>query len=139
MIEAKGLPIPPRRCEVPCPIVMSNKRYGCDLHFFKKYPAAVVFARNEHESKSIFSSRTGLSYNSRYIVCNSNRKLRPGRTHIYHKLMNNFRITPSPNPRTARNQKIRYERSCHRILSQEVIKPGAISSTSTKLITTKKG
>ncbi|PKK71986.1 hypothetical protein RhiirC2_777744 [Rhizophagus irregularis] len=165
MIEAKGLPIPPQACEVPSPIVMSNKRYGCGLHFFKKYPAPIVYVRNEHgdftpknqhqnkqfhanltfdrwikkESKSIFSSRTGISYNSRYIVCNSNRKFRPGRTHIYHKLMNNFRINLSPNPRTAKNQKIRYERSCRRILLQEVIKPGAISSTSTKLAATKKG
>uniref|UniRef100_U9UAK2 DUF8211 domain-containing protein n=4 Tax=Rhizophagus irregularis TaxID=588596 RepID=U9UAK2_RHIID len=53
--------------------------------------------------------------------------------------MNNFQITPSPNLRTARKQKIRYERSCRRILSQEVIKPGAISSTSTKLAAAKKG
>ncbi|PKY35562.1 hypothetical protein RhiirB3_456523 [Rhizophagus irregularis] len=116
MIEAKGLSIPPRPCDVPSPIVMSNNRYGCGLHFFKKYPASIVFVRNEYgdftlknqhqnkqfhanltfdrwikkESKSIFSSRTGISYNSRYIVCNSNRKFRPGRTHIYHKLMNNF-------------------------------------------------
>ncbi|CAG8739074.1 15202_t:CDS:1 [Rhizophagus irregularis] len=165
MIEANGLSIPPRPCEVPCPIVMSNNRYGCGLHFFKKYTAAIAFVRNEHgeftlknqhqnkqfhanltfdrwikkESKSIFSSRTGISHNSRYIVCNSNHKSRPGRTHIYHKLMNNFQITPSPNLRTARKQKIRYERSCRRILSQEVIKPGAISSTSTKLAAAKKG
>ncbi|PKK69087.1 hypothetical protein RhiirC2_781440 [Rhizophagus irregularis] len=81
----------------------------------------------------------GISYNSRYIVCNSNRKFKPGRTHIYHKLMNNFQLTPSPNPRTAIKQKIRFERSCRRILSQEVIKPGAVSSTSTKLAAAKKG
>ncbi|POG60635.1 hypothetical protein GLOIN_2v758612 [Rhizophagus irregularis DAOM 181602=DAOM 197198] len=47
-IEAKGLPIPPRLCEVPCPIVMSNNRHGCGLHFFHKYPAAIAFVRNEH-------------------------------------------------------------------------------------------
>ncbi|EXX60774.1 hypothetical protein RirG_176820 [Rhizophagus irregularis DAOM 197198w] len=165
MIETKGLSILPRPCEVPCPIVMFNKRYGCGLHFFHKYPAAIAFVRNEHgdftcsnqhqnkqfhanltfdrwikkESKSIFSSRTGISYNSKYVVCNSNRKLRPGRTHIYHKLMNNFQLTPSPNLRTAKKQQIRFERSCHRILSQEVTKPGAVSSTSTKLATAKKG
>ncbi|POG57571.1 hypothetical protein GLOIN_2v1791645 [Rhizophagus irregularis DAOM 181602=DAOM 197198] len=156
IIEAKGLSIPPRPCEVPSPIVMSNNRHGCGLHFFKKYPNGIVLVRDENgdftpknqhqnkqlhanltfdrwikkESKSIFSSRTGISYNSRYIVCNSNRKFRPGHTYIYHKLMNNFQITPSPNPRTARNQKIRFKRSYRRILSQEVIKPCAVSSTS---------
>ncbi|CAG8759047.1 6756_t:CDS:2 [Rhizophagus irregularis] len=155
-LNAKGLSIPPRPCEVPSPIVMSNNRHGCGLHFFKKYPNGIVLVRDENgdftpknqhqnkqlhanltfdrwikkESKSIFSSRTGISYNSRYIVCNSNRKFRPGHTYIYHKLMNNFQITPSPNPRTARNQKIRFKRSYRRILSQEVIKPCAVSSTS---------
>ncbi|PKK61663.1 hypothetical protein RhiirC2_791479 [Rhizophagus irregularis] len=124
---------------------MSDNRHECGLHFFRKYPAAIAFVRNEHgdlipknqrrnkqfhanltfdrwitkESKSISSSRTGISYNSRYIVCNSNRKLRPGRTHIYHKLMDNFQLSPSPNPRTAKKQQIRFERSCRRILSQE--------------------
>ncbi|PKK59009.1 hypothetical protein RhiirC2_850966 [Rhizophagus irregularis] len=44
MIEAKGLSIPPRACEVPSLIVMSNNRYGCGLHFFKKYPVPVVFS-----------------------------------------------------------------------------------------------
>ncbi|PKK69758.1 hypothetical protein RhiirC2_866558 [Rhizophagus irregularis] len=47
-IEAKGLSIPPRFCEVPCPIVMSDNRHGCGLHFFYKYPAAIAFVRNEH-------------------------------------------------------------------------------------------
>ncbi|PKC67298.1 hypothetical protein RhiirA1_458629 [Rhizophagus irregularis] len=165
IIEAKGLSIPPRRCEVPSPIVMSNNRYGCGLHFFKKYLDGIIYVLNENgdltpkiqrqnkqlhanltfdrwltkESKSIFSSRTGISYNSRYIVCNSNRKTYPGRTHIYHKLMNNFQFSPSPNARTAKKQKIRFERSCCRVLSQEVIKPGAVSSTSTKLAAAKKG
>ncbi|CAB5358325.1 unnamed protein product [Rhizophagus irregularis] len=160
-----GLSIPPRRCEVPSPIVMSNNRYGCGLHFFKKYLDGIIYVLNENgdltpkiqrqnkqlhanltfdrwltkESKSIFSSRTGISYNSRYIVCNSNRKTYPGRTHIYHKLMNNFQFSPSPNARTAKKQKIRFERSCCRVLSQEVIKPGAVSSTSTKLAAAKKG
>ncbi|GBC11178.2 hypothetical protein GLOIN_2v1817944 [Rhizophagus irregularis DAOM 181602=DAOM 197198] len=164
-IESKGLSLPPRCCEVPSPIVMSNNRYGCGLHFFKKYPDGLTFIRNDNgdftpkihpqnkelhakltfdrwikkESKSIFSTRTGISYNFRYIVCNSNRKINPGRTHIYHKLMNNFRSTPSPNSRTAKKQQVRFERSCRRILSQEVIKPGAVSSTSTKLAAAKKG
>ncbi|CAG8610145.1 18616_t:CDS:2 [Rhizophagus irregularis] len=159
------LSLPPRCCEVPSPIVMSNNRYGCGLHFFKKYPDGLTFIRNDNgdftpkihpqnkelhakltfdrwikkESKSIFSTRTGISYNFRYIVCNSNRKINPGRTHIYHKLMNNFRSTPSPNSRTAKKQQVRFERSCRRILSQEVIKPGAVSSTSTKLAAAKKG
>ncbi|CAB4495544.1 unnamed protein product [Rhizophagus irregularis] len=144
---------------------MSNNRYGCGLHFFKKYPDGLTFIRNENgdfipkiqpqnkelhakltfdrwikkEPKSIFSSRTGLSYNSRYIVCNSNHKINPGRTHIYHKLLYNFRSTPSSNPRTAKKQRMRFERSCRHILSQEVIKPGAVSSTSTKLAAAKKG
>ncbi|PKB93016.1 hypothetical protein RhiirA5_442610 [Rhizophagus irregularis] len=48
MIETKGLPILPRPCEIPSPIVMSNNRYGCGLHFFKKYPAPIAFVRNEH-------------------------------------------------------------------------------------------
>ncbi|EXX55435.1 hypothetical protein RirG_225430 [Rhizophagus irregularis DAOM 197198w] len=142
-----------------------NFSYGCGLHFFKKYPDGLTFIRNENgdltpkiqsqnkelhaklifdrwinkELKSIFSSRTGISYNSRYIVCNSNRKINPGRTHMYHKLMNNFRSTPSPNSRTAKRQQMRFERSCHRILLQEVIKPGAVSSTLTKLAAAKKG
>ncbi|PKB94968.1 hypothetical protein RhiirA5_437665 [Rhizophagus irregularis] len=81
----------------------------------------------------------GISYNSRYIVCNSNRKINPGRTHIYHKLMNNFRSTPSPNPRTAKKQRLRFDHSCRRILSQEVIKPGAVSSLLTKLAAARKG
>ncbi|EXX51774.1 hypothetical protein RirG_258770 [Rhizophagus irregularis DAOM 197198w] len=164
IIEAKGLSLPPQHCEVPSPIVMSDNRYECGLHFFKKYPDGIVFVQNENgdlipkiqqqnkqlhanltfdrwikkESKLIFSSRTGISYNLRYIVCNSNRKLRPGRTHIYHKLMNYFQFTPSPNPKTAKKQHIRFEHSCHRILSQEVIKPGAVSSISTKLAAAKK-
>ncbi|CAG8751242.1 uncharacterized protein OCT59_015199 [Rhizophagus irregularis] len=162
--NAKGLSLPPQHCEVPSPIVMSDNRYECGLHFFKKYPDGIVFVQNENgdlipkiqqqnkqlhanltfdrwikkESKLIFSSRTGISYNLRYIVCNSNRKLRPGRTHIYHKLMNYFQFTPSPNPKTAKKQHIRFEHSCHRILSQEVIKPGAVSSISTKLAAAKK-
>ncbi|CAB5392212.1 unnamed protein product [Rhizophagus irregularis] len=53
--------------------------------------------------------------------------------------MNNFRSTPSPNSRTAKRQQMRFERSCHRILSQEVIKPGTVSSTLTKLAAAKKG
>ncbi|EXX69482.1 uncharacterized protein OCT59_007970 [Rhizophagus irregularis] len=53
--------------------------------------------------------------------------------------MNNFQLTPSPNRRTAKKQQIRFERSCRRILSQEVTKPDAVSSTSTKLAAAKKG
>ncbi|PKY58076.1 hypothetical protein RhiirA4_479675 [Rhizophagus irregularis] len=80
----------------------------------------------------------GISYNSRYIVYNSINKVKPGRTHMYNKLMNNFQHTSSPNLRTAARQKQRFERSCRRVLKEQVIKPGAISNVSSKLAAAKK-
>ncbi|PKY51596.1 hypothetical protein RhiirA4_424636 [Rhizophagus irregularis] len=57
---------------------------------------------------------------------------------MYHKLLTNFQITRSPNPRTATKQKERFERSVRRVLTTENIKPGATSSVSTKLAAAKK-
>jgi hypothetical protein len=36
-IISKDLPIAPSSCVVPSPIVKSNNRHGCGLHFFEKY------------------------------------------------------------------------------------------------------
>ncbi|CAB4417787.1 unnamed protein product [Rhizophagus irregularis] len=163
-IKSKDLPIAPSSCAVPSPIVMSNNRYGCGLHFFEKYQEKTVFTRNNNgemishnhrqdkkshanliferwqkkETKIISSLRTGISYNSRYIVCNSLQSVKAGRTHIYNKLMNNFQHTPSNNPRTAAKQKQRFERSCRRVLKEQVIKPGAVSNVASKLAAAKK-
>jgi hypothetical protein len=53
--------------------------------------ANLIFERwRNKETKIISSLQTGISYNSRYIVCNSLQSIKAGRTHIYNKLMNNF-------------------------------------------------
>ncbi|PKY49226.1 hypothetical protein RhiirA4_465106 [Rhizophagus irregularis] len=136
-IELKVLCLPPSSCELPLPIVKSNNRHACDLHFFKKYQEKTHFVRNNNgelvkgnhqqdkkfhanltferwqnkETKIISSLRTGISYNSRYIVSNT---------------------------RTAAKQKQRFERSCRRVLKEQVIKPGAVSNVSSKLAAAKK-
>ncbi|PKY57271.1 hypothetical protein RhiirA4_479930 [Rhizophagus irregularis] len=51
------------------------------------------------------------------MVCNSFCSVKPGRTTMYHKLLNGFQHTSSPNPKTAKRQKAHFDRSCCRKLN----------------------
>ncbi|PKY63101.1 hypothetical protein RhiirA4_490981 [Rhizophagus irregularis] len=143
---------------------MSKYRHGCGVHFYKKYQEKTVFIRNNdgkllpagrlqgknnhanliylrwknRETKIVASLRTGVSYNSRYCTRNAFQKIKAKHTNMYNKELSNFQINLSPNPRTAKKQKKRFERPCRRVLSSENIKPGGTSNHATKLAAARK-
>ncbi|EXX65516.1 hypothetical protein GLOIN_2v1883394 [Rhizophagus irregularis DAOM 181602=DAOM 197198] len=102
--------------------------YNNDHSQNKAFHANLIFERwRNREIKTIKSLHTGISYNSRYMARNHFRNITAGRIHMYHKLLNGFRFSPSPNPKTATKQKQRFECSVRRVLKDETIKPGGIT------------
>ncbi|PKY59976.1 hypothetical protein RhiirA4_483169 [Rhizophagus irregularis] len=105
----------------------------------KDFHADLIHQRwRNGDFKRIYSNRTGITYHSRYMVCNSSRPIKANRTYMYQKLVKGLKIIPSANARTAKKQMRCFERSTRRVLDSEIIKPGGILNVSTKLAAAKK-
>ncbi|PKY56014.1 hypothetical protein RhiirA4_475965 [Rhizophagus irregularis] len=106
---------------------MSNNR-----HAYNKVSHANLLYNRWYlrTTKSIFSQRLGISYTSTYRARDSQHV---GHRHMYSKKIHNLQHTPSYNPRTAKKQKMRFERSYRRIFNGMKISVDANDEWSKKL------
>ncbi|PKY49303.1 hypothetical protein RhiirA4_243177 [Rhizophagus irregularis] len=132
-------------CLVPSPIVMSNFRQGCGLHFHEQNPLAylrridnnnkaehanLLYQRWSNKEKQIIvSRRTGVSYTKSYTARNVGHILQSGHRHMYNLKLNGFCFTPSSNEKTAKKQKARFERSCKRVFNSVKLQLEPVSTT----------
>ncbi|PKY61312.1 hypothetical protein RhiirA4_486118 [Rhizophagus irregularis] len=132
-------------CRIPSPIIMSNRRHACGAHFTNIYReitissskkeidkdalahpinnkvshANLLHARwSSKHTKKVVSYRTGRSYNVSYTARGSDLLQVSGHKHIYSKRLWNFQESLSSNPKTAKLQNERYERSQRRVFKK---------------------
>ena len=130
-------------CTIPCPIVMSTARSACGVHWHKKYQTtAIYFSQKpsdvptnftnskighanllyqrwtDGQRKAIFSKRQGISFSSIYRARSVNHLLTKKRSkHMYFRYNWDLQHILSPNPRTAKRQRQRFDRNCRRIFN----------------------
>ncbi|PKY61948.1 hypothetical protein RhiirA4_432175, partial [Rhizophagus irregularis] len=137
----------PTLCIIPCPFVKNFGRHAYVHHhsfvMFNKKPlsrdnstplvnnnylhnksvhANVIYEKyNNERVQKIFSNRLGISYQTQYIARDLNIILPPNKVEgpMYSKIINGFTQTSSANARTARRQKIRFDRALRRIFKQD--------------------
>ncbi|CAB4402216.1 unnamed protein product [Rhizophagus irregularis] len=143
---------------------MSQNKHGCGIHFHQKNQTILGFRRSGRhlispnpgkqnksthanilhhrwkykETKTITSLRTGVSYTSHYSARNMSDIFKTGHRHMYSRQLANFQLARSSNPRTAKRQKTRFERSCRRVFNNRVIRPGTEYTDLQKLNTARK-
>ncbi|CAB4440052.1 unnamed protein product [Rhizophagus irregularis] len=124
---------------------MSNQRYACAAHYkqldiydfnkstntvstksnlstktknSKAHHANLLFeAWRAKRGKVMFSRRLGISYTSCYRAANDTDTIDRSRRIMYFKRLEDFEITLSKNPKTARKQETRFQRACRRVFS----------------------
>ncbi|PKK68062.1 hypothetical protein RhiirC2_782770 [Rhizophagus irregularis] len=131
-IESKPLSLPPRLCDLPSPIAMFNNRHGCGLHFYKKYQEKTIFVRNNNGELVSPNHLQNKQLHANLIYERWKNKETKSISSLHTGITYNSRYIIS------NRQQKRFERSCRRILKQEIIKPGAVSNVSSKLATAKK-